>query len=331
MSWSPPDYQVGPDGKVIGATPPEPNNWGRWGSADQRGTANLITPECVVAAAGLIQTGDIHSLAISIDGRAPGHSSRMKPMRMNSLTGSDYVAGFSIPAPPFIRGVKFTDDVLLMNVQGSTQWDGLAHVIRGDTMYNGYWGGSVLAAGGATFNGIHHLRQGLVGRGVLVDVCAAEGGIPLAPGRAIDVATLEATLQRQRVEVRSGDLLLVRTGYLGTWYGLTDPRIRSEQWFEEEPGLALETIGWLHRNEVAAVACDNWGVEVVPFEDPDGDAMPFHQAAIPGLGLTLGEYFWLDDLAQACAGDGRWDFLLAAQPLNLTNASGTMLNPVAIR
>jgi kynurenine formamidase len=166
---------------------------------------------------------------------------------------------------------------------------------------------------------------------VLLDVCAAEGGAPLVPGRKIGSATLEATIARQGVEVRSGDILLVRTGYLGTWYGLTDPQHRSQRWFEEEPGLTMDTLEWLQRHEVAAVAVDNWGVEVVPFEDPDGVGMPFHQTAIPGLGLTLGEYFWLDDLAAACASDGRWEFFIAAQPLNVTNASGTMLNPVAIR
>lgn len=331
MSWTPPDYAVDVSGKVVGVAAPEPNNWGRWGEDDQRGTANLITSQRLVHAAGLIKTGETHSLAISIDARAPAHSSRLKPTRLNSLTGTDYVSGFSLPAPAFIRGVKFTDDILVMNLQGSTQWDGLAHVIRDETMYNGYWGGTVTAAGGAAFNGIHNLRNGLIGRGVLVDVCAAEGGATLAPGRRIDAATLDATLQRQQTELRGGDLLLVRTGYLGTWYGLTDAHHRSHTWFEEEPGLALDTIDWLHNHDVAAVACDNWGVEVVPFEDPDGPAMPFHQAAIPGLGLTLGEYFWLDDLAAACERDKRWEFFLAAQPLNLTNASGTMLNPVAIR
>ena len=70
---------------------------------------------------------------------------------------------------------------------------------------------------------------------------------------------------------------------------------------------------------------------MVPLEDPSGPAMPFHQAAIAGLGLTLGEYFWLDDLAAACAQDGRWEFFVVAPPLNVTNASGSMLNPIAIR
>jgi kynurenine formamidase len=331
MSWTPPEYRVGPDGKVIGVTPPEPNNWGRWGSADQRGTANLITPERVAGAAALIKTGVSYSLAIPIDGRAPAHPSRLRPTRLNALSGSDYVAGFSLPAPAFVRGVKFTDDVLIMNLQGSTQWDGLAHVIRDETIYNGFWGGSVTAAAGAEFNGVHNLRESLIGRGVLLDVCAAAGGTPLPAGHRIDAAALAAAAEVQGVELRSGDILLVRTGYLGAWYASTDPVLRGGRWFEEEPGLALDSIEWLHQQDAAAVACDNWGVEVVPFEEPDGKAMPFHQAAIPGLGLTLGEYFWLDDLAAACAADNRWDFFLAAQPLNVTNASGTPLNPVAIR
>ncbi|MCW2994025.1 MAG: hypothetical protein JWQ18_1520 [Conexibacter sp.] len=330
MSWSPPQYHVNDDGKVVDATPPELHNWGRWGAGDQRGTANLLTSERVAAAAQLIQTGERHSLAISIDGRAPGHPSRLRPTRLNSLTGTDYLSGFSIPAPAFIAGVKFTDDVLIMNVQGSTQWDGLAHVIRDETMYNGFWGGTVTAAAGAAFNGIHHLRESMVGRGVLLDVCAAQGGAPLAPGTVITAAMLDDAAAGQGVELRAGDMLLVRTGYLGAWYA-TPPAERSPTWFEEEPGLGLDTLPWLHEHDVAAVACDNWGVEAVPFEQPDGPSMPFHQTAIPGLGLTLGEYFWLDDLAAACAADGRWDCFLAAQPLNLTNASGTMLNPIAIR
>jgi kynurenine formamidase len=219
----------------------------------------------------------------------------------------------------------------MMNLQGSTQWDGLAHCIRDGAIYNGFWGGTVTAVGGAEFNGIDHLRDKLVGRGVLLDVCAARGGEPLAPGFAIGAALLDEVAGGQGVELRSGDLLFVRTGYLGSWYGITDPEHRRLGWFREEPGLSVDTVAWIHEHELAAVACDNWGVEVVPYEDPDGLAMPFHQAAIPGLGLTLGEYFWLDDLARACAGDGRWDFFVAAQPLNLSNASGTVVNPVAIR
>jgi kynurenine formamidase len=329
MAWTPPSFHVGADDKVVDAVPPALHNWGRWGAEDERGTTNFLTREAIVAAAGLIRSGEVLSLAIPIDARAPAHPSRLRPTRLNSLTGSDYLAGFSIPAPPFIRNVKFTDDVLIMNVQGSTQWEGLAHVISDESMYNGFWGGSVTAAGGAAHNGIHHQKATLVGRGVLLDVCAAAGGAPLAPGHAITSRALADAAERQRVTLRSGDLLLVRTGYLGTWYQAAGPPASS--WFEEEPGLSVETLRWLQEREVAAVACDNWGVEVVPFEDPDGEAMPFHQVAIPGLGLTLGEYFWLEDLAAACAADGRWDFFLAAQPMNLTNASGTMLNPVAIR
>jgi kynurenine formamidase len=328
MSWRPPQLEVDENDKVVGAEPTGINNWGRWGEDDECGTANLATPEAIVEAARLIRNGEVHSLAIPIGPGAPSHPSRVKPTRVNTLTGSDYLAGFSIPAPPFIAGVKFTDDILIMNIQGSTQWDGLAHVIDHDTLYNGFWGGTVTAAGGAAHVGMHHLREKLVGRGVLVDVCAAAGGEPLPPGHAIGSAELDAVLARQGTEMRPGDILLVRTGYLGTWYS-RPPAERTQGWLEEEPGLGLDTLEWLQEREVAAVACDNWGVEVVPVENP-GEALPFHQVAIPGLGLTLGEFFWLDDLAAACAREGRWEFFLAAQPLYLENASGTMLNPVAI-
>jgi kynurenine formamidase len=331
VSWSPPNYEVDADGKVVGAPPPEPNNWGRWGEDDQRGTANLVTPELVARAASLVRSGEVFSLAIPISSQAPFAPARLRPTRLNTITGTDYLGGFTITEPAFGRGAKFTDDLLIIHTHGSTQWDGLSHVISGEAMYNGFWGGSVTAVAGATRNGIQHLKESLVGRGVLLDVCAAAGGEPLAKGQPITAQTLDAVADAQGVEVHEGDILFVRTGYLGLWYTLDHGPEKSLDWYMQEPGLAIDTVPWLHEHGVAAIACDNWGVEVVPLEDPSGPAMPFHQAAIAGLGLTLGEFFWLDDLAAACAGDDRWEFFAVAPPLNITNAAGSMLNPVAIR
>jgi kynurenine formamidase len=327
-AWSPPSYDVDERGKIVGATPPEPNNWGRWGEDDERGATNLITSDVVVSAAGLIQTGRRISLAIPIEAEGPVHFSRPKAMRLHTLSGSDYIVGS--PSNVWNEGLQWTDDVIIMALQGSTQWDGLAHLLRDDAMYNGWWAGEVTAAAGAARNGIQHQVETLVGRGVLLDVCGYRAKGPLAGGEVISPEELDTVAASEGVEVRSGDMVLIRTGYLGLWYAVREDRPKAEAWFETEPGLSHRCVDWMAGRDVAAVAVDNWAVDVVPFEADAPRVWPVHQGALPGLGITLGEFWWLDDLATACTAAGRHEFFLAAQPLNVVNASGTPLNPIAI-
>lgn len=328
VTWEAPTYRVDQAGKVVDAVPPAPNNWGRWGADDERGTTNLITADAVIQAASLIRLGQVHSLSIPINSSAPVHHTRPRSMRLNTLTGADFVVGAG-RARAMVPGQEWTDDVIVMALQGSTQWDGLAHFMRDHVMYNGWWGGLVTAAGGAERNGIELQHETLVGRGVLLDVCRHRGGDPLTPGQIIGPDDLDDVARAERVQLRSGDIILIRTGYLGQFYDRVGDPARSAAWLESEPGLAGACATWCHEHDVAALAMDNWGLDVVPNEDPD-DVNPFHQAAIPGLGLTCGEYFWLDDLAAACAEEERFEFFLSAAPMHFDNASGSMVNPIAI-
>jgi kynurenine formamidase len=332
-AWSPPSYTVDENHKIVGAVPPQPNNWGRWGADDQRGTTNLITPGVITSAAGLVRSGRTVALGIPIDAEAPIHFTRPGAVRVHTYSGSDYIAG-SPTNEKFFEGMQWTDDLIFMALQGSTQWDGLAHIILDDAMYNGFWGGSVTSAGGAERNGIQHQRETLVGRGVLLDVARHRNGAGhLEGGEPITGAILDEVAAAQEVELRPGDMLLLRTGYLGHWYALdsaNDYVEKTSNWWTTEPGLSGTALTWLYEHDIAAIACDNWALEVVPFDIETTRPFPVHQGAIPGLGLTIGEFWWLDDLGKACAEEGRWEFFLSAQPLNVTNASGTMLNPVAI-
>ena len=327
-SWKPPAYEVDDNGKVADAEPHDPHNWGRWGPEDQRGTANLITAQEIVNAAALIKTGEMHSLAIPIDADAPVHYTRPKAMRIHTIAGSDFITGS--PANTHLPGQQWTDDIIIMALQGSTQWDGLAHFLRDDCMYNGWWAGLVTAAGGAARNGIEHQRESLVGRGVLLDVCGHRGGTPLPGGYVITPEALDAVAASQGTMLRRGDIVTVRTGHLGLWYTFGGDRARQDEWFTTEPGLSGRCAAWAKDRDIAGLAIDNWAIDVVPFEPDATLPFPFHQAAIPGVGLTCGEFWWLDDLAAACARAGRYEFFLAAQPLYVVNASGSMLNPIAI-
>ena len=100
----------------------------------------------------------------------------------------------------------------------------------------------------------------------------------------------------------------------------------------DAPGLAFETLNWIHGHEVAAVASDTWGVEVRPNQTDETEAFqPWHWVAIPNIGLSVGEIFYLEKLAEDCADDSRYEFFFAAPPLPITGASGSAVNPIAIK
>lgn len=324
--WKPPAYEVDGNDKIVGRAPPEgPNNWGRWGALDEKGTANFLTPAHVVAAAGLIRTGQIFSLAIPLQKGGPVHPERSDIMHLYHYTGADFVAG-SVLNDRF-PNFQASDDYIFMPLQGSTQWDAFAHVAYEDSIYNGFWAGRVEAFGGATRGSIHHQRETMVGRGLLLDLPRHLGVERLLPGEAVTPAMLDACIAAQGSPVQRGDMLLLRTGHLPWYYTLADKR----EFWTGAPGLGRDTVPWLKEKEVAAVALDNVGAEVEPFEQPFDVIYPLHVALIRDLGLMVGELWWLEALAEACAADARYDFFLCAPPLNVTNASGSPLNPIAIK
>jgi kynurenine formamidase len=102
-------------------------------------------------------------------------------------------------------------------------------------------------------------------------------------------------------------------------------------WVGGAPGINRDCVQWLADKDVAALAMDNIAVEVEPFEDPYEHVYPLHARLIRDLGLTLGEVWWLEELADACAADGRYEFFVSAPPLNVTNASGSPVNPIVVK
>ena len=328
-SWKAPDYTVDDRGKVVGGyTPREPNNWGRWGEDDQRGTQNLIGPEQRVAAAQLVKTGKIFALGLPLTPDAPVWPPRPAPQRLATMTGSDAVVGSPANAPA--PGFQWSDDILTVATHGSTHWDGLGHAMCEDSLYNGFWAGNVTALAGCGVLGIEQQRDCFVGRGVLVDV-ARHQGIEACPARqVITPLMLDDALAAQGIELRSGDMLLVRTGHLARWW--TRPADQTPMnYFVNSPGISRDAAPWLHEHGISALAADTIGVEPLIPEDSDERVFPLHVATLVDQGLTLGELWVLDDLAADCAADGAYEFLLAAQPLNLPGGMGSPINPIALK
>jgi len=303
-------------------------NWGKWGPDDEIGTLNYTRPEDVVAAAQLVRKGKVISLALNFDQHGPqGAKSkypslgRINPLHMMLRTGTDAYSGVLDH-----RKIRAADDILILPLQSGTQWDGLGHIFYGDHMWNGYDCRTVTSAG-AQKCGIEQTRERMAGRGVLLDVARMLGLEHLPDGFAITNAMLDAAERHFKVEVRRGDFLLVRTGQM-------EAKMAAQNWDGysggDAPGLAFETLDWLQAKQVAAIATDTWGVEVRP-NQTDEATQPWHWIAIPMMGLTLGEIFFLADLARDCAGDQRYEFMFVAPALPITGAVGSPINPLAIK
>jgi kynurenine formamidase len=306
------------------------NNWGVWGKDDQRGAANFITPERVLAAARQIKIGKLFSLAIPIDMNGPVFPGRLTPHHTMVVSGADYeVGGEGLSFGQY----RFADDYIYMPLQGSTQWDALSHGWYGDTLYNGVPQSAIRgapAAGGATRLGIENVRDGLVGRGVLIDVLAYKGG-KMKRGYSIRRADLEGALEQQETQVRPGDIVLVRTGVVPHFYTLKTPAERVEFWDKPQAGIASDVVPWLKENLITAMATDNIAFERMPNEDDPEHMAPLHGNLLRDMGVYIGEIWWLEELAEDCAQDKRYEFFLAAQPLNIPGAVGSPLNPIAIK
>jgi kynurenine formamidase len=326
-AWTPPTYTVDDNLKVVGGghRPTGPNNWGRWGDDDQNGTLNYIGPEQVLHASSLVKTGERFSLGLPIEGAAPRHPVRSAAKHYVTQSGSDAV----IDTPQWTTNFVWTDDNIDMATHGSTHFDALAHVNIDHTMYNGYWAGAVSSTG-AEVLGIGHQAKGFVGRGVLIDVARHLGVEYVEPTMQFEPDFLDEVLAAQGVELRSGDIVLFRTGAVGRWWGLENDEQRLE-WFAASPGPGLSSLAWFHEHEIAAGGSDTYAFEAIPGEVGPSQTFPLHRPLIVDLGFSIGEFWDLDELAAACAADRRYEFLLIAQPLILPRGLGSPLNPIAIK
>ena len=304
-------------------------NWGKWGPDDEIGTLNYTQAEDIVAAARLVKKGKVISLALNFDQHGPqGAKSkypamgRINPLHVMLRTGTDAYSGVLDH-----RGLRAADDMVVMPLQCGTQWDGLGHIFYENNMWNGYDCREV-TSNGAQKCGIEKTKNRMVGRGVFLDVARGFGTEGLEDGYAITGADLDRAAAAHGVSVRRGDYVIVRTGQmeaklaLGSWDGYPGG---------DAPGLSFETLEWIQRNQIAAIATDTWGNEVRPNETEPGINQPWHWITIPIMGLTMGEIFYLGELGKDCAADNTYEFMFVAPALPITGAVGSPTNPLAIK
>jgi len=310
--------------KDINAAAERLKNWGRWGDDDEIGTLNNISPQDIVNAARLIRKGKVFSLALNFDSSGPQNGQwggRFNPIHTMLATGTDAVSGRQESI-----GLRYADDIVTMPLQCGTQWDALGHIFFGEKMWNGY-DARLVDSNGAHKNGIEKTKDKMVGRGVLLDVARHKGVESLEDGYGIGTGELEKCAADQGVEIQRGDFVIVRTGHMerclsaGEWGGYAGGNA---------PGLRFETADWIRGADIAAICADTWGCEVRPNES-DVASQPWHWIVIPMIGISMGEIFYLKELAADCADDRVYEFFFCAPPLPITRAVGSPVNPIAIK
>ena len=293
-----------PTGAEDNVTESAVTNWGRWGADDERGTLNLLTPEVVSHAAALVKRGKVYSLAMPLAVDGPQWPTRHRTWKVTT---------FNVSA----NGRGGADDVVTMHSHSGTHMDALCHIWYDGQLYNGFSAPEHVTSAGATRNAIDRVPS-LVGRGVLLDVAAYKGREHLGATEAISADDLDACAKAQGVEIRAGDILLLRTGWIRVFAQDRD------LFYASEPGIDVSTLAWLKAHDIVAVAADNHAVEVMA-QVPPAD-LPIHKAAIRDLGLYLVEYLNLEELAA----DRVYESLVIIAPLPLTGGIGSPVNPIAI-
>jgi kynurenine formamidase len=300
-------------------------NWGRWGADDRIGTLNLVSADDIVRAAALVKTGRAFALGIPLDRNGPQtglFGGRWNPIHTMLATGTDAAAGRQDKA----QTLRYADDAINMPVQSATHWDSLGHIFLDDKMYNGL-DARLVDSNGVGMLGIEHTRNRMIGRGVLLDVARHKKLDWLADGYGISNQELDDTAHAQGVEIRRGDFVIIRTGQM-------ERCLKERKWGGyaggDAPGVKFENCYWCHEKEIAAICSDTWGVEVRPNETDEVN-QPWHWVVIPAMGLTMGEMFYLKDLAEDCARDRVYEFFFCGPPLVISGGTGSPINPQAIK
>ena len=279
------------------------SNWGRWPGNGGRGALNHLTPARVAAAARLVEAGVTITLSQPLRTEAGVDVPEPADHHMTMRTDVDIGSGSVRFAKDYV-GVDYHND-------GHTHIDAFCHVAFDGSFFDGQTGA------------IDILKDGLAGRGVLLDVPRVRGVPWLEPGEHVLPGDLEAAERDHGVTVGPGDILLVRTGH-------TRRQAELEPWDTRtaKAGLHPTTASFLADRQVAALGSDG-NSDTAP-STTEGIAFPMHVLAINAMGVHLLDYLQFEDLSRHCEEQRRWEFLLVVAPLRIRGGTGSPVNPIAI-
>ena len=295
------------------------SNWNRWGKADERGTLNLLTPDKIASAGRLIRSGRAVSCARNFPVQ-PGPENPTPALHHMVMGGDD-------PCAHGIPGMEVSLDFIGIAYHGlaSSHIDALCHVFVDGHMYNGVAATEVRSTG-ARRNSIMAARDGIMGRGVLLDIPRLRGMPFVEPARPVTPEELTAAADAQGVSVGEGDILLISVGR-------DAHRAQFKPNVGEMPplaGLHPDCIPWLHARGIAALGSDAVH-DPTPSPAPiEAWPIPVHMCALVAMGLHLLDNLYLIELEQACSAAKRWEFFFSVAPLRIERGTGSPVNPIAL-
>jgi kynurenine formamidase len=299
------------------------DNWGRFGTDDERGMLNLLTPEKVLAAMRVPKSGKVYSLALPIQRHGvPYFEYRGAPTRLPLTHQSDHGQYVSYGGPAHLGS---NEDVLILASHNETHIDALSHVFHERKMYNGIPAEAVSAAAGSTKLGIEKIRW-IAGRAVLLDFVAFFGAeVCIGKTTGIGSAELEACAAKQGTEIRKGDILLVRTGWIDQFLA-QNTRGPADLLGGGlgQPGLSADAAAFMDAHDIVAIGCDNSAIEVLGA--PGHGFLAGHIEFLVKRGIHLIEHLVLKEMAA----DRCYESLFVVAPLPVVGAAGSPVNPIAI-
>lgn len=287
------------------------SNWGRWGKDDQKGTLNLVTQAKRAAAVALARSGRTVSLARDLSAIPTLEHHMLLPVVRGDMRAAwDYFG-------------------LIFHGLGVTHVDALCHIAYAGKVYNDRSFDNVIQNGGATWGAIDQYVEGIITRGVLLDVAAMRQEGHVVPGKPVTPPDLDAAAERAKIRIEPGDVVVIRSGRESYEHeaGASHPFSKSgAHGTVDRPGLHIACLEWFKQHDVAAVAWDMFDERPVGY----GNLFFGCHLGIPILGLCLIDNTYPERLVAACREEGRSAFLFTAEPLRISGATGSPVNPIAI-
>jgi kynurenine formamidase len=289
-------------------------NWDRWPERAERGALNYLTPDRVTAATALVESGITVTLSQPLDTERRIDNPSPADHRMTMMPDVDIGSG----------SVRFAKDYIGADYhnEGHSHIDAFSHVSFDGSLYGGR-PDATLTADGAEAGAIDLLEDGVVGRGVLLDIARLRGVPWLEPGEHVFPADLEAAEQQQGVSVGPGDILLVRTGHARRLAEMPPWDTAGAK-----SGMHPRTASFLAERSVAALGSDG-NNDTAP-STTEGIDFPIHVLTLNAMGVHLFDYLQFEDLVPLCDSARRWEFLFVALPLRIVGGTGSPLNPIAV-
>jgi kynurenine formamidase len=289
-------------------------NWGKWGPEDQRGALNYILPQHVLSAARLVRTGQTVGLSAPMATAPAADNPKPVMHHMTLLPDTDVGSG----------DLRFAGDFMGLEFHGDahSHIDALCHVLYRGRMHNGI-PSSTITSSGAQVMTMDVGKDGIVGRGVLLDLPRFRKSRWVEPGEAVMAEELRAVEESEGVRLGQGDILFFRTGHyrrrleLGPWDAANS-----------KAGLHTTAMPLLHERQIAAFGADGDG-EAVPSRC-EGVLYPIHTIGMNAIGLHFMDSLQFEDLSRVCEAERRWEFLVVIAALRLVAGTGSPVNPIAI-